>query len=71
LYKLLIEFEPVTNHQAVDALVYALSIELFLNNRIESTQPCYNQLEFESDRDCTFAQLALCANSRYTITRLA
>ena len=63
-------FDTITNTQAIDALVYALSIELFLNNRIESTQPCANQLEFASDRDCTFAQLVLCANSRYTVSRL-
>lgn len=70
MYKLLLEFNPVTNTQAIDALVYALSIELFLQLRIESTQPTYNVLEFESAAHCTLAQLKLSGNSRYTVTRL-
>ena len=66
---LLLDFTPVTNTQAIDALVYALSIELFVHNRIECTQPSYDRLEFESDRDCTIAQLILSGNSRYTVAR--
>lgn len=67
---LLLDFTPVTNTQAIDALVYALSIELFVQARIECTQPSHNRLEFESDRDCTLAQLILSGNSRYTVARL-
>ncbi len=63
-------FDTITNTQAIDALVYALSIDLFINNRIECTQPQANQLVFESDTHCTFAQLALCSDTRYTLTRL-
>ena len=63
-------FGTITNPQAIDALVFALSIELFLNNRIESTQPSANQLVFDTDAHCTFAQLALCSDTRYTLTRL-
>ena len=31
------------------------------------SQPTADRLEFESARDCAFAQLVLCGNSRYTI----
>jgi len=67
MHKIQLQFKPVTNIQAIDALVFALSIELFVQLRIESTQPEYDQLEFESDKDCMLAQLVLCGNSRYTI----
>ena len=63
-------FDTITNQQAIDALVYALSIELFVNNRIECTHPCADRLVFDSDRDCTFAQLVLCSDTRYTLLRL-
>ena len=62
-------FLTITNGVAVDALVYALSIELFLKYGIECTQPTASSLVFDSDRDCTFAQLALCADTRYTVVR--
>jgi len=70
MHTLQLDFTPVTNTQAIDALVYALSIELFVHNHIESYQPSYNLLEFESDQLCTFAQLILSGNSRYTVTRI-
>ena len=63
-------FHTITNSAAVDALVYALSIELFLKYRIECVQPADNVLEFTSARDCTFAQLALSNDSRFTLLRL-
>ena len=63
-------FHTVTNLQAVDALVYALSIDLFVHNRIECAQPRADQLEFSTDAHCTFAQLALSADSRFTLVRL-
>ena len=62
-------FHTITNATAIDALVYALSIELFLRNRIECTQPTEDSLVFESDAHCTFAQLALCADTRFTVIR--
>ena len=67
MHKLQLEFNTITNYQAIDALVFALSIELFVQLRIESTQPEYDILEFESARHCMLAQLTLCGNSRYTI----
>jgi len=69
MHTLLLDFTPVTNTQAIDALVYALSIDLFVLNKIECTQPSHDRLEFESDRDCTIAQLILSGNSRYTVAR--
>ena len=63
-------FHTVTNQQAIDALVHALTIDLFINNKIECTQPCADRLEFESDSHCTLAQLALSNDSRYTLLRL-
>ena len=62
-------FHTITNTQAIDALVYALSIQLFLNNRIECTQPCANQLAFDTEAHCTIATLALCDPARYTLLR--
>ena len=62
-------FHTVTNHQAIDALVHALTIDLFINNRIECAHPCADQLVFASARDCTFAQLALSSDTRFTLTR--
>ena len=70
MYKLLLQFEPVTSKRAIDALVYALSIELYTQLRISTTQPAYNVLEFESERHCTLAQLKLSDSSRYTLVRL-
>lgn len=70
MYKLLLQFEPVTSKRAIDALVYALSIELYTQLRISTTQPAYNILEFESERHCTLAQLKLSDSSRYTLVRL-
>ena len=63
-------FHTITNSVAVDALVYALSIELLLNHRIESFQPTEDSLVFTSDSHCTLAQLALCADTRFTLVRL-
>ena len=62
-------FHTITNGVAVDALVYALSIELWLNHGIECAQPTESSLVFASDRHCTFAQLALSADTRYTLVR--
>ena len=62
-------FHTITNSVAIDALVYALSIELYINNGIECDQPTEDSLVFASDSHCTFAQLALCSDTRYTLTR--
>mgnify|MGYP001176431798 CR=1 FL=1 len=70
MHKLLLQFEPVTNKQAIDALVHALVIELFVDSKIEASHSAYNILEFESAAHCTLAQLKLAGNSRYTVTRL-
>ena len=65
--RLLLQFEPVTSKRAIDALVYALTIELYAQHRISSTMPAYNIIEFESESDCSFAYLKLSGSSRYTI----
>ena len=70
MYKLLLQFEPVTSKRAIDALVYALSIELYTQLRISTTMPAYNVLEFESEQHCTLAQLKLSGSSRYALVRL-
>lgn len=70
MYQLLLQFEPVTSKRAIDALVYALSIELYSQLRISTTMPAYNILEFESAQHCTLAQLKLSGSSRYTLVRL-
>ena len=67
MHKLLLQFEPVTNKRAIDALVYSLSIELYTQLRISTTQPAYNVLEFESAQHCMLAQLKLCSSSRFTV----
>jgi hypothetical protein len=63
-------FHTVTNQQAIDALVHALSIELFINNRIECSQPTADRLEFSTDAHCMLAQLALSNDSRFSLLRL-
>ena len=63
-------FGTITNPQAIDALVYALSIDLFINNNIECSQPTADRLEFSTDAHCMLAQLALSADSRFSLKRL-
>ena len=62
-------FHTITNQQAIDALVHALTIDLFINNRLECSHPCADRLVFASERDCTFAQLVLCSDTRFTLSR--
>jgi hypothetical protein len=62
-------FHTITNGVAVDALVYALSIELFLKYHILCSQPTASLLVFESAAHCTLAQLALSSDTRYTLSR--
>ena len=69
-HQLRIDYNTITDWIAHDALVYALSIDLFINNGLESTQPKHNILEFDSDAHCMIAQLALSTDSRYTLLRL-
>jgi len=62
-------FHTVTNNAAVDALVHALSIDLYIKHHIECAHPSAECLVFDSERDCTFAQLALSSDTRFTLTR--
>ena len=62
-------FHTITNGVAVDALVYALSIELWLKHGIHCDQPTESSLVFESAAHCTFAQLTLCSDTRFTLSR--
>ena len=70
VYTLRFNFSTITNTQAIDALVYALSVMLYVNHRIECSQPRDDLLEFESSKDCVFAQLVLSHDSRYTVELL-
>jgi len=63
-------FHTITNHQAIDALVFACAIDLLVHNKITCTQPTADRLEFESEQHCMLAQLKLSDSSRYTIKRL-
>ena len=67
MHTLEFDFHTITNEVAIDALVYALSIEMLTQCGIESYQPCANRLQFESAAHCTLATLALANRSRYTI----
>ena len=62
-------FHTVTNTAAVDALVHALSIDLYCRHSIECAHPSAECLVFDSERDCTFAQLALSSDTRFTLSR--
>ena len=70
MYTLQLEFNTITNYTAIDALVFALSIDLYTQLHIECTQPEYDCLEFESEAHCVLAQLKLSGSSRYTLVRL-
>ena len=62
-------FHTVTNTAAVDALVHALSIDLYIEHGIECAHPSAELLVFSSAAHCTFAQLALCEDTRFTLSR--
>ena len=62
-------FHTITNTQAIDALVHALSIDLYCKHHIECLHPSAECLVFESDQDCTFAQLVLSSDTRFTLSR--
>ena len=70
MHTLEFNFHTITNQTAIDALVYARSIDLLVQCGIESYQPCANQLQFESLAQCTLASLALCDADTYTIEKL-
>jgi hypothetical protein len=63
MYTLEFNFHTVTSEQAIDALVYAHSVTLWLKHSIDSYQSDYRSLTFERSRDCMLAQLVL-ANPR-------
>ena len=67
MYKLLLQFEPVTSKRAIDALVYALSIELYTQHHIDSYQSSATELMFDTSRACVFASIALSSNPLYTV----
>ena len=62
-------FHTITNSQAIDALVHALCIELYVKHGIECAHPSAESLVFESEIHCTFAQLALSDDTRFTLSR--
>ena len=65
--RIVFDYSTVTNPVAVDALVYALSINLYTQHSIESYQTSYNTLEFTCERHLAFAILALPCDA-YSIT---
>jgi hypothetical protein len=67
MHTLEFNFRTITNEQAIDALVYSMSIELWLKHSIESHQTRAGQLHFEKARDCMVAQLVLADPARYEI----
>jgi hypothetical protein len=67
MHTLEFNFRTITNEQAIDALVYSMSIELWLKHSIESSQTASGQLHFEKARDCMVAQLVLADPARYEI----
>ena len=67
MHTLEFNFRTITNEQAIDALVYALSIDLWLKHSIESHQTRAGQLHFENSRDCVLAQLILADPARYDL----
>ena len=69
LHTLKFNFHTITNNQAVDALVHALSIDLYIKHGIECLHPSAESLVFESETNCTFAQLALSSDTRFTLSR--
>lgn len=71
MHTLQFNFHTITNHQAIDALVFALSIDLLVHNKIECTQPNYNSLEFTTSAHCMLAQLALSCDSRFIVNVVA
>ncbi len=67
MHTLEFNFRTVTNEQAIDALVYSLSIDLWLKHSIESHQTSAHQLQFAKARDCMLAQLVLADPARYDL----
>ena len=70
MHTLEFNFHTITNPTAIDAIVYAQSIDLLVRCGIQSYQPCANRLQFESAAQCTLASLALCNAHTYTIEKL-
>lgn len=68
-HTLTFNFHTITNRQAIDALVYALSIELWIQHGIHSSQSTAECLVFASATHCTLAQLAVGNDPRFSITR--
>jgi len=70
MHTLEFNFHTITNSAAVDALVYALSIELYLKHRISSSQLSDSTLVFETSMHCMLAQLILGSDTRFTIHKV-
>ena len=62
-------FHTITNPVALDALVFALSLDLWSRYRIQCNQIDECTLVFSTAQHCTIAQLALSSDTRYTLTR--
>ena len=66
VYKLKLQFEPGTAREFKECVTHAKGIELYVRN-IHTTQSNSHTLEFESERDRTYALLLLSNDPLYTV----
>lgn len=66
VYKLRFLFKDISSQLAVDSIVYAVSVELFLRN-IHCVQLDESTLAFDSDSDRSYAILRYSSNPLYSL----
>jgi len=66
LHSLKLEFHRVTDDHAQDLYTHIALLELEINHGLTVAQTSQNTLEFETERDVTFAQLVLARFSQFT-----
>ena len=50
-----------------ESITYAASIDLFVHNKINSSQSSVTELVSDNSRDCLFASLALADSAYFTV----
>lgn len=65
-YKLKLRFEPGTAQEFKECITHAKGLELYVRN-IHTVQSSASMLEFESERDRTYAMLLLSDDPLYTV----
>jgi hypothetical protein len=63
---LALEYENVLDARTQDLYTHIAALELFLQHGIDCVQSSEHTLEFESERDRSFAVLVLSAFSQFT-----